>query len=232
MRIGSIKKFSLAEYPGRKALVVYTQGCEWACPFCRFRSLVKPACFQPAWPEEEVFEMLQIRENQIDAVVVTGGEPLAQAGLAWFLRRIKRLGFAVKLETSGNRPLVLGEILREGLVDYVALDVKGPLANYAKFAGCPVDPGDVELAMELVRGSGVDYEFCTTLVGGLHTVADVIAIAPLVRGAKRYVINDYVSPDNGGGGVHFFPAEDALLAAARATCHANVGEFVLRPAWS
>jgi pyruvate formate lyase activating enzyme len=229
MKIGGLKKLSLTNFPGKRAMVVYTQGCDWACPYCRFQSLVRPTRFQPRWTEEEVFQMLDGAEQKLDAIVVTGGEPLVQPGLEWFLRRVKRLGLAVKLETNGGRPQVLAALLRDGLVDYVALDVKGPLGNYAKFVGCALDPGEIELAMELVRGSGVDYEFCTTLVGGLHTAQDVEALAPLVHGAKKYVIQHYVGHEGACGGARFSPPDQGLLRAAREACRMGVGEFIERP---
>ncbi len=193
-----------------------------------FRSLVRPARFQPAWPEADVFDLLERREEEVNAVVITGGEPLVQTGLGWFMRRIKRMGLAVKLETNGSRPMVLQELLQEKLVDYVALDVKGPLGNYSKFAGCEVDPGEVELAMELVRSSGVDYEFRTTVVGGLHTQQEVEAMAPLVRGARRYVVQTYAGPEGACGGVAFSAPGDALIETARRTCRLGVGEFIVR----
>ncbi len=228
MKIGSIKKFSLVDFPGRRALVVFTQGCDWECPYCHFRSLIRPARFQPPWPEEEVFALLENGAEGLDAVVVSGGEPLVQPGLAWFLRQIKERKMAIKLETNGSRPWVLQELLAEGLVDYVALDVKGPLGNYSKFAGCEVDPGVIELAMEVVRTSGVDYEFRTTLVGGLHSVEEVRALAPLVHGARRFVVQHYRGPEGMGAGFNFSPPSVVLVDAAKAACGAAVGEFIER----
>lgn len=229
MKIGGYQKCSLIDYPGKVAAVVFTQGCNWRCPFCHNRSLVIPARFQPAVPEEQLFAHLEQRRGQLDGVVVTGGEPTLQPGLAAFLRRVRALGYATKLDTNGSRPNVIAALLNEQLLDYVAMDVKGPLASYSRFAGHHVDTGTIELSIELIRTSGVSYEFRTTLVGGLHTEDDLRAMAPLVTGAKRYAVQGYRSPPTASKCYDNYRAPSSeLFEAAETILRCHVDDFVVR----
>jgi pyruvate formate lyase activating enzyme len=229
MKIGGYQKRSLTDFPGKVAAVVYTQGCDWRCPFCHVRSLVIPARFQPRIPEEDVFRALEYQHGETQAVVVTGGEPTLQYGLAPFLRRVRSLGFATKLDTNGSRPAVLAALFNEGLLDYVTMDVKGPIASYARFAGHSIDTGKIELSIELIRSSGVEYELRTTLVGGLHTPADIRAMAPLLFGAKRYAVQTYRCPPASTRTVNEFTPPGAELFHEAGEClRSHVDEFLVR----
>ena len=130
MRIGGYVPCSLGDYPGRIAAVVFTQGCNWRCPWCHNPALVYPEQFTASLPEDDVFARLAARRARLDGVVVTGGEPTLQPDLPVFLGRVKALGFLVKLDTNGSRPRVVRELLAAGLVDFVAMDVKAPFARY------------------------------------------------------------------------------------------------------
>ncbi len=228
MKIGSFQRCSRTDYPGKIAAVVYTQGCNWRCPYCHNRSLIIPARFQPSIPEEEIFAHLGSSIDQIDAVVVTGGEPTLQLDLADFLRRVKQLGYATKLATNGSRPGVLSALFEAQLLDFVALDLKGPLSSYERFAGLRVETGMVELSLELVRTSGVDYELCTTLVGGLHTPSDLQELAPLIHGARRYAVQSYrPAPAAKGRSLLSVPGP-GLFHDAGVLLRDHVDEFVTR----
>lgn len=229
MKIGSYQKSSRTEYPGKTAAVVFTQGCNWRCPFCHNRALVVPARFQPPIPVEQVLSYLRDARGGIDAVVITGGEPTLQPGLLGFLRAIRSYGLAIKLDTNGSRPTVLANLFNEGLLDYVAMDLKGPISTYARFTGCSVETGMVELSLELVRTSGVPYELRTTLVGGLHTTEDINELAPLIRGAKRYVVQSYrppVTPSKAAE--HLEPPSPSLFHEAGVLLRDHVDEFLVR----
>jgi len=229
MKIGGYQKNSLIDFPGKVAAVVFTQGCGWRCPYCHNRSLVLPARFQPAIPEEEIFDHLKLRQGQLDGVVITGGEPTQQPDLADFCRRVRKLGFLLKLDTNGSQPGVLSQLIGEGLVDYFAMDVKGPFCDYARFTGCAVDTGPLELSMELIKKSGVPYEFRTTLVGGLHTAQHLRQLAPQLIGVRRYAIQSYHPlPPDAKTTDPFSPPDAELLATASKLLRSGAGDFLMR----
>ena len=132
------------------------------------------------------------RREQLDGVVVSGGEPTLQPDLPEFIREIRDMGFAVKLDTNGFRPDVLEKVIRLELLDYIAMDVKAPLDNYATVAGARVDTGKIRRSISIIINSGIDHEFRTTAVPGLHTIKDLRAIGELVTGAKRYILQEFI----------------------------------------
>ena len=175
MNLGGLQRFSLCDFPGRAAAVVFTQGCNFRCPFCHNGSLI-PTDAAGALDEAELLAFLERRRGQLDGVVVSGGEPTLQSDLEEFLRRVKRLGFEVKLDTNGSRPDTLRRLLRQALVDYVAMDVKAPLAAYERLAGRPVDAAALRESIALIAGSGVAHEFRTTVVPELLADAELAAL--------------------------------------------------------
>lgn len=193
MKIGALQKHSLLDYPGKVAAVVYAQGCNMRCPFCSTASLVVPSCFGPTIPEEKVLNFLERRKGKLEAVVVSGGEPTLQDGLGSFLSAVRSLGYLVKLDTNGTQPERLRELLSQKLVDYVAMDVKAPLSHYDELAGKRVDKDAIKTAIWIIKNSGIDHEFRTTVVPGLHTVRELRQIGDLVHGARRYILQDFVS---------------------------------------
>lgn len=227
MKIGGFHKLSLSEYPGYRAAVVYTQGCNWRCPYCYYRSLVIPTRFQPSLPELDILAHLESQRAELDAVVITGGEPCMQSALIEFLRRVKRLGYAIKLETHGGRPAVLAQIFEEKLVDFVALDIKGPLNDYSRFIGCDIDPGVIELSLDLTKQSGVAYELRTTLVGGLHTHEDLRRMAPVLAGSRRVALQTYRPIPGAKPGLLTAPDPD-LFHTAGQLLREHVDELVVR----
>jgi len=229
MKIGGYQKSSLIDFPGKIAAVVFTQGCGWRCPFCHNRSLVFPARFQPSVPEEDVFEHLHSRRGQLDGVVVTGGEPTLQSGLVDFFRRIREMEFATKLDTNGSNPGMLSSLLSENLLDYIAMDIKGPLSDYKRFAGCEVDTGTIELSIELIKQSNIPYEFRTTLVGGLHTPEHIKQLAPLMYGVRRYAVQTYrMPPSDFRSQPPFTPPDADLFQAVSEALRDEVEEFLVR----
>jgi len=229
MKIGGYQKSSLVHFPGKAAAVVFTQGCCWRCPYCHNRSLVFPARFQPSIPVEEVFDHLQLHRQQLDGVVVTGGEPTLQPDLIDFLQRVRQMGYQIKLDTNGSQPSVIARLLQNNLVDYIAMDVKGPLGEYARFTGCEVDTGPIELSIELIKQSNIGYEFRTTLVGGLHSQAHIEQLAPLMYGVRRYAVQSYqLPPSDFRTQPHFTPPDVSLFHTASEALRDKVEEFLVR----
>lgn len=195
MRIGALQRFTLVDYPGKVAAIVFTQGCEFRCPYCYNRELVLPEFYEPLVPEAEVLAFLRARRGQLDALVVTGGEPTLQEDLAGFLRKVKDLGYTVKLDTNGSRPETIGALIKEGLVDYIAMDVKAPPAKYREVTRANIDAETIQRSLDLIEASGVDYEFRTTVVREQLTPDDILAIGRWVQGAKRYVLQRFQPTD-------------------------------------
>ncbi len=193
MKIGGFRKCSEVDFPGRTAAVVFLQGCNWRCPYCRTASLVVPQCFNDPIPEEEVLRYLRRNRSRIRSVVITGGEPTIHADLPEFLAKLRALKLAIKLDTNGSQPDMLREVFRDRLVDYVAMDVKAPLRNYAQAVGKQVDVEAVRASIFLVKNAGVAHEFRTTVVPGLHTLNEIKELSNLVRGADYFVLQGYDS---------------------------------------
>ncbi len=194
MKIGGVQRFSLIDYPGKICAVVFTQGCNFRCSYCQNPELVEPGLFslrEPV-PEEEVFAFLERRRGKLDAVVVTGGEPTLQPDLTDFVRRVKELGFLVKLDTNGSKPVALKKVVEEEQIDYIAMDVKAPLERYREVTNSGVDPAKIKQSIGLIMNSRVDYEFRTTVVKSQLDKRDISEIGRLVRGSKRFVLQRFV----------------------------------------
>ncbi len=191
MRIAHLQKTSFIDYPGRLAAVVFTQGCNFRCPYCHNPELVEPGLFGPALAETAIFDFLEKRRGKLEAVVITGGEPSLQRGLLEFVLRIKELGYLVKLDTNGTNPDLVAELLRLGLVDYVAMDIKAPLERYGAVAGRPVDLKAIEASIDMLLAVREMSEFRTTLVRDLLTKSDVLTIGRLIAGARLYALQNF-----------------------------------------
>lgn len=217
MNIQGYQKLTLLDYPGRTACTVFTGGCNLRCPFCHNAGLVRTPLAQPN-AQTEVLTYLEQRRGVLDGVCVTGGEPLLQPDLADFLRQVRQMGYAVKLDTNGSLPDRLATLLASGLVDYVAMDVKSSPTGYALAVGGDVDVTVYDRSIRLIRDSGLPYEFRTTAVRGIHSTADFTAIGEWLSGVPAYFIQRFV--DSGQileeGYAAFSQAEmEELLAAVR-----------------
>jgi pyruvate formate lyase activating enzyme len=183
---------SLIDYPEHIATVLFTGGCNLRCPPCHNADLVLRPGDLPAVPEDAVLEHLARRAGLLDAVVLTGGEPALQPDLLPFLRRLRPLGLALKLDSNGLFPDILARALGEGLLDYVAMDVKAPPGKYAQLTGRPdLDLAPLERSIALLRAASVPFELRTTVVPGLLTDDDVVAIARWIAGAPCYVLQQF-----------------------------------------
>jgi len=193
MQIGGLQKLTLIDYPGRLAATVFLTGCNFRCPFCYSSELVLPEKIknQPKISKKELFKFLEERKELIDAVVLCGGEPVTSKGLAPLIKKIKKMGFLVKLDTNGSDPALLKKLIDEKLIDYVAMDIKGPKERYGEFAGVKVDIKKVQKSIDILKEGKVDYEFRSTIVPTLHKKEDVIEMAKWIRGAKKYFLQNF-----------------------------------------
>lgn len=193
MILGGLQKLTLIDYPGKIAATVFTVGCNFRCPFCHNPELVivSAELERGSLSEDDFFEFLKKRKGKLEGVCVTGGEPTIQAGLLVFLRKIKELGFLVKLDSNGTNPAVLEKAFSQKLVDFVAMDIKNCLENYKKTCGANVDLEKISASVELIRNSKIPYEFRTTVVPGIHTVKDFELIGKWLDGIDNFAIQKY-----------------------------------------
>ena len=193
MHICGLQKLSMVDYPGKLAATVFTGGCNLRCPFCHNAPLVLRPLETPKLSVAEVLAFLRSRKGLLDGVVLSGGEPLLQSDTVDFLQEAKALGFAVKLDTNGCYPDVLAAILEQGLADYVAMDIKNRPEKYAETVGVPdFDITPVQESIHLLRSSGIDYEFRTTIVKEFHTLDDIRAICGWLKDSKRWYLQQFV----------------------------------------
>jgi pyruvate formate lyase activating enzyme len=193
MNIQGLQKTTLLDYPGKIAATVFTGGCNFRCPYCHNASLVLNAGNAQDISEEAFFEFLSKRKGLLDGVCISGGEPLLQKEIGQFISEIKSFGFLVKLDTNGSFPAKLKELVGDGLIDYVAMDIKNSRASSAKTAGTieKVLPKITESVAFLLAGH-VEYEFRTTVVKEYHTKEDFAAIGEWIQGARRYFLQNFV----------------------------------------
>lgn len=191
MKIFGFQKMTLLDFPGRVACTVFTGGCNFRCPFCHNASLVTHIDGEEI-TTEEILSYLNKRKGLLDGVCVTGGEPLLQTDLADFLRAVKEMGYAVKLDTNGAYPEKLKALLEENLIDYVAMDIKNSKEKYALTCGVAVDMQKIEQSVELLKEGRVEYEFRTTLVKELHETQDIISMAKWLSGTRYWYLQSFV----------------------------------------
>ena len=193
MLIKGLQKLTLLDFPDKMACTVFTFGCNFRCPFCHNASLVlAERADDTSVSEEELFALLRKRRGILQGVCDTGGEPTLMPDLPAFLSKIKDMGYAVKLDTNGARPAVLKAVVEAGLVDYVAMDIKNSLARYGETVGIPeLDTAPIEESMDYLMAGHVPFEFRTTLVRGLHTAEDILAMGERLRGDERFFLQTF-----------------------------------------
>ena len=192
MKIGGLIKFTLIDYPGRVAAIVFTQGCNFRCRYCHNPELVYPHLLQEPMPQEEVMSFLRHRQGTLEGVVVTGGEPTLQPDLLDFLSDVKSLGYFVKLDTNGAKPDVLQAAIEKKLVDYIAMDLKAPLDKYRLITGVACDEAVLKRSMKLIQESGLPYEFRTTYDKEVLTDKDIDVLKELTQG-QPYRVQECLS---------------------------------------
>jgi len=196
MKIHGLQKLTLLDYPGKVACTVFLAGCNLRCPFCHNSELLDAALAEPVMDDGQLLDFLKKRQGMLDGVAFTGGEPLLRPELPELLRRVRDLGYGVKLDTNGTLPDALEKVLAEGLVDYVAMDVKNSPARYAETCGVETfDMAPVYASVDLLRTKAPDYEFRTTVMAELHDADSFAAIGPMIEGAKRYFLQPFKDRD-------------------------------------
>ena len=195
IKIGGLQKLTLLDYPGEVACTIFTCGCNMKCPFCHNRDLVFiPENFSYTDPDD-VISFLEKRQGILEAVCITGGEPLLQPGITDFLKQVKDLGYKVKVDTNGLMPDKMRLIVESGYVDYIAMDIKNSLEKYCETAGLGESSAVTDRITESVRylmTDPIDHEFRTTVVKQFHTKEDLLSIAEMIRGTEKYFLQQFV----------------------------------------
>lgn len=192
MKICGLQKLTLLDFPTKTACTVFTGGCNLRCPFCHNAPLVTGVADAEALDVEEFFAFLAKRKGLLQGVCISGGEPLLQPDIADFIRRIRTMGYAVKLDTNGTLPDRLKPLLDEGLLDYVAMDLKNAPNLYGKTVGIEgFDFAPVAQSMALLRASGIPYEYRTTVVRPLHTVEGLKKLSTLINKDEKWFLQQY-----------------------------------------
>ena len=188
-----LQKLTLLDYPGKVACTLFTRGCNFRCPFCHNASLVVRAEEQQTYSNEEILAFLKKRQGVLDGVAITGGEPTLMSGLYDFIKEVKEMGYAVKLDSNGTRPDVLKRLVNDGLVDYVAMDIKNSPEKYAYTCGLPenYDLSKIEESKSFLMEGKVDFEFRTTVAKPFHTEEDFIKIGEWLKGDEKYFLQQF-----------------------------------------
>ncbi len=212
MIIGGLEKLTLIDYPGKVAAIVFTSGCNFRCQFCYNPMLVWPSKEHESdeskntaghprnreqdnspipYSEDDLFLFLKNRAGKLDGVVITGGEPTLHRDLPEFIAKIKALGYSVKLDTNGTNPEMIKRLIEDGLVDYLAMDIKAPEAKYELVTGIPINFQKIKESVKIIMQSGLPYEFRTTILPALLSKKDVASMGRLLQGADKWYLQKF-----------------------------------------
>jgi len=191
MIIAGLEKVSLLDYPGKISAIVFTYGCNLRCPYCHNPELVIGPPPKDILTEEYILDFLKKRVNKLDGVVITGGEPLIHKDIASFIKKIKDLGFLVKLDTDGGYPKRLKSLLKKNLLDYIDMDVKYKKEIYEQGLNGGQKIPNISESIEIVKNSGIEYSFRTTFIKSIHTTGSVNEICKMIEGASTYYIQNF-----------------------------------------
>lgn len=192
MNIYGLNKTTLLDYPGHLAAVIFLGNCNFRCPFCHNKNLVTEVSSKNMLSESDVFNFLEKRKNVLEGVCITGGEPTISKDLFSFIEKIKNLGYLIKLDTNGYRPDILMNLCNNGLVDYVAMDIKNSKTKYIQTAGLnSLDLNKIEDSINFLINGTIDYEFRTTIVKELHQKEDFYEIGKWISNCKAYYLQNY-----------------------------------------
>lgn len=204
MKIGGLQKLTLIDYPKKTAATIFVSGCNFRCGFCYNPELVLPEKIKkhPLISEKKLYDFLSQRKGMLQGVCITGGEPTIHSDLPKFISNIKKMEFLVKLDTNGSNPEMLKKLIKEKLVDYVAMDIKAPIganfqfSKYKKATGVKVDLNKIKKSVEILKSSNIEHEFRTTVVPGTHAKEDIIQIAKDIAPAKKYYLQNFEPKKN------------------------------------
>lgn len=209
MLIAGFNKTSFVDYPGKLCAVVFTPACNYDCWYCHNRHILRTYGLHPI-PEADVLTHLEKRKGLLEGLTVTGGEPTLQKDLPDFLRKVKALGYAVKLDTNGSRPEVVKKLLEESLLDYIAMDIKAPLEQYERITRVKTDAAPLRESIALMLQAGIGYEFRTTFAPTL-TQEDILALCDDITGAQSYWLQQYRLPEEADGQPRLAPHPKELV---------------------
>ncbi|MFH1798826.1 MAG: anaerobic ribonucleoside-triphosphate reductase activating protein [Candidatus Omnitrophota bacterium] len=191
MKLAGLQKLSLVDFPGYLSCAVFVQGCNFHCPYCQNPGLIPKTSGEEKVTEKEIFDFLKNRKSMLEGVVITGGEPVILRDLPIFINQIKKLGYKVKLDTNGSEPDVVKALLGEGLIDYIALDVKTSLSKYSLLTERENIKERISESVEHIKRLSEVYEFRTTCVPGIVDEEDFWMIGKMVKGAQKYCLQQF-----------------------------------------
>ncbi len=189
--IRGLQKSSMVDYPGRVACTVFLPNCNFRCPFCHNPALINEIDDLPVIPDDEFFSFLDSRKKWLDGVCITGGEPTLSPELPSFIKRIKDKGFLVKLDSNGSNPVMLKRLIDDGLLDFIAMDIKASPDKYSLASGVRVNITNIQESINLIRSSGVNYEFRTTVLPRFHSRDDLLVIGEWLEGSEAYALQQF-----------------------------------------
>lgn len=201
MIIGGLEKLTLLDYPDHLAAIIFTSGCNFRCHFCYNPKLVFPVIAgeekngegSDFIKNEDLFLFLKERFGRLEAVVISGGEPTLHPDLPYFIQQIKEIGYLVKLDTNGTNPEMLELLIKKGLIDYVAMDIKAGPNEYEEVVGAKLNFKNIEKSVNIIMTSNLSYEFRSTLVPGLVDETKFLAMAEIIKGAKKWYLQNFKS---------------------------------------
>ncbi|MDD2677840.1 MAG: anaerobic ribonucleoside-triphosphate reductase activating protein [Candidatus Paceibacterota bacterium] len=198
MFFGGLQKTTLVDYPGKVAATLFTLGCNFRCPYCHNPELVLPELIknQPKISQKDVLEFLEERKNLLEGICLTGGEPLIHKEIKDFIKTVKAMGYLIKLDTNGSFPDILENLIEEKLIDYVAMDIKGPKKKYEFFLFDSVPLANIEKSVKILKKGRVDYEFRTTLAPEILDEKDIIDLVNWIKPARRYFLQNFQAKKN------------------------------------
>ena len=192
MTISGMEKLTLLDYPANTACLIFTQGCNFRCPFCHNKNLLMDTNGDGIIDENEVLDYLKKRKGLVDGICISGGEPLLQRDIESFIKKIKEIGVKVKLDTNGSNPQKLKKLIEMGLIDYVAMDIKNDFSNYDKTSGVDnINIENIKKSIDILENSNIEYEFRTTVVKELHSITQLEHICEYIGPNARYYIQNY-----------------------------------------
>ena len=228
MRIYGMEKLSLVDYDGKVACTLFTGSCNFRCGFCHNSPLVLDYKFLPEIDESEVFAYLNKRKGILEGVCISGGEPTLEKDLALFIEKIKSIGYAVKLDTNGTSPQTIKMLFENGLIDYVAMDIKNNKEDYAKIIGFDkFDTKKVEQSVEFLLNNSYTYEFRTTLIKEFHSKENIALIGEWIKGADKYFLQKFKDSESCIQS-HLSPVDDKLVLEFKDILQKNIKNVFLR----
>lgn len=216
MKISGFQKLTLLDFPGHTACTLFTPGCNMRCPFCHNTPLVTGEAPEE-YSEEEILSYLKKRQGILDGVAITGGEPLLHNDIGDFIRKIKEAGYKVKLDTNGSKSDLLARLINEGLLDFIAMDIKNSPEKYALTSGSNIAFEEISRSIDIIKNSGIPHEFRTTVVKEFHGEDDILSIAKMLGKSEKYYLQQF--KDSGDilcEGCSAHPEEELIRMAQRA----------------